>query len=209
MARRHHNRDPRLRARLATETARIIAEEGVRDFRSAKNKAAHRLGVDARGALPTNEEIEQALADHQRLFRGAEQERLLARLRAGALELMDLFEDFETRLVGAALRGTAGEHTPIELHLFADCPERVSVFLIDRRIPYQIIERHWPRYEGGSGFPQFRLALGELNAEVTVFPVDGPRHAPPCPVDGRPMRRASRAQLERMLASGATAVGMA
>ena len=54
---------------LAQEAARIMAEEGVRDFRFAKRKAAERLGFDPRSLhLPTNLEVEQALAEHQRLF---------------------------------------------------------------------------------------------------------------------------------------------
>ena len=55
MARRHD--DHRLKALLTQECARIMAEEGVQDFRIAKRKAALRLATTDRTALPGNAEI--------------------------------------------------------------------------------------------------------------------------------------------------------
>jgi len=48
-----------------------MAEHGIRDFLIAKRKAAERMGVaDMAAVLPRNVEIEQALAEYQRLFGG-------------------------------------------------------------------------------------------------------------------------------------------
>lgn len=196
MGRQNHSRDDRLRRRLAQEAARLIAEEGVRDFRSAKQKAAARLGIIGNGHMPRNLEIEEALAHHQRLFRAAIQPGVLFRLRRTASELMRLLAPFEPRLVGSLLRGTADEHSVIELHLFTDTPEDVVMFLLDQHIPYETGERQWP---GNGGFPLFRFRTGDSPIELTVFPYDGLRHAPPCPVDGRPMRRATRDALLELL----------
>ncbi|MCB1778464.1 MAG: hypothetical protein KDI50_13620, partial [Candidatus Competibacteraceae bacterium] len=65
MARRRRD-TPRLKILMAQESARIMVEEGVQDFRSAKRKAAIRLAVTDKAALPDNAEIEQALLDYQR-----------------------------------------------------------------------------------------------------------------------------------------------
>lgn len=42
---------------VAQETARIIVNQGIRDFGLAKKKAAERLGLRDRGSLPGNVEI--------------------------------------------------------------------------------------------------------------------------------------------------------
>ena len=68
------------RRRIAVEAAKLIAEEGLRDYRQAKLKAAQRLGIFDDTALPKNGEIEEALREHQRLFR-AEQPETLRELR--------------------------------------------------------------------------------------------------------------------------------
>jgi hypothetical protein len=53
--------ESRTRQRLAEEAARIILEEGVRDYGLAKRKAADHLGMTGRPELPTNTEVETAL----------------------------------------------------------------------------------------------------------------------------------------------------
>jgi hypothetical protein len=47
-------------------------------------------------------------------------------------------------------------------------------------------------------FLAFRGPEG-TDVELTVFPLDGLRQAPPSPIDGRPMRRLNLAGVERML----------
>ena len=59
-----------LRRALAQEAARIMSEHGIRDFLTAKRKAAERFGVTDSAVLPKNIEIEDALAEYQRLFGG-------------------------------------------------------------------------------------------------------------------------------------------
>jgi hypothetical protein len=52
MAKRQANGSDRARRILAQEAARIIVEQGIEDYRAAKIKAAERLGMSTRGALP-------------------------------------------------------------------------------------------------------------------------------------------------------------
>ena len=108
MARKSTNGDGRERNVVAQEAARIIVEQGIRDYRVAKTKAAERLGVSTRGALPGNTEIEQAVSEHLLLFGGDAHASLLRALREAALSAMRLLEPFSPRLVGPVLAGTAG-----------------------------------------------------------------------------------------------------
>ena len=85
----HRHRDAhRIRMLLAQECARIMVVEGIQDFRTAKRKAALRLAVTDKGAMPDNAEIEQALLDYQRLFHADRQAIRLRGLRETALEAM-------------------------------------------------------------------------------------------------------------------------
>ncbi len=66
-----------------------MAEEWVRDYQLAKQKACERLGFDHRCTpLPANREIEAALATRLRLFRGASITDTLQSARLRAAETM-------------------------------------------------------------------------------------------------------------------------
>ena len=70
-----------LRSEIAQLAARLIAVDGISDYRAAKRKAALQLGVKPDSFMPTNHEIEQALSDYQRLFLGDRQREELDTLR--------------------------------------------------------------------------------------------------------------------------------
>ncbi|MCB1806980.1 MAG: nucleotidyltransferase, partial [Candidatus Competibacteraceae bacterium] len=53
--------ETKLRYLIAHETAKIMAEEGIKDYRLAKSKAANRLGQSLQTCLPSNSEVEAAL----------------------------------------------------------------------------------------------------------------------------------------------------
>jgi len=188
---------------LAQEAARIMAEEGVRDFRFAKHKAAVRLGFDARRLhIPTNVEVESALAERHRLFHADSQPARLQCLRETAREAMRMLNGFDARLVGPVLSGTADRHAIIYLHVFSDPPEQVAIFLMGKQIPYEISAR---KLKSGDGvqreYPVYRFVAGDTSVELTVFGVDGIREAPCSPVDGKPMRRASLREVDALLAA--------
>jgi ABC-type dipeptide/oligopeptide/nickel transport system ATPase component len=92
-----------LRRALAQEAARIMSEHGIRDFLTAKRKAAERFGVTDGSVLPKNREIEDALAEYHRLFGGTKHGETLAGQRNAALSAMQMLADFEPRLVGSVL----------------------------------------------------------------------------------------------------------
>ncbi len=201
MARRHPTpRGENLRRALAQEAARIMAEHGIRDFFVAKRKAAERLGVtDGIAALPKNTEIETALAEYQRLFGRESHEESLQAQRRAALAAMQALLEFEPRLVGPVLSGTATEHSQVQLHLFSDYAESVALKLIDRGIAHEVTERRVRMSpERVLTVPGLRFEVEDQAIEATVFPADAIRQAPVSPVDGRPMRRASVVEVEAL-----------
>jgi len=200
MSRRNPVRSEHLRRAIAQESARIMAEHGIRDFLVAKRKAAERFGVTDGAVLPKNTEIEEALAEYQRLFGGESHVESLHAQRRAALLAMRRLHRFEPRLVGAVLSGTATEHSDVQLHLFADSPESVALSLLDQGIRHEVTARRVKMSaERVLEFPGVRFEMADHPIEATVFPTDGIRQAPVSPVDGRPMRRADLAQLEALL----------
>lgn len=202
MAKRYPTpRGENLRRALAQEAARIMAEHGIRDFFVAKRKAAERLGIhDGTAALPKNTEIETALAEYQRLFGRESHEESLQAQRRAALTAMQQLREFEPRLVGPVLSGTATEHSEVQLHLFADRAESVALKLIDHGVAHEVTERRVRMSpERVLAYPGLRFEVEDQAIEVTVFPMDGIRQAPVSPVDGRPMRRANAIEVEALL----------
>ncbi len=180
-----------------------MAEHGIGDFLLAKRKAAERMGLaDTAAILPRNTEIEEALAEYQRLFGGESHVESLHAQRRAALNAMLYLQEFEPRLVGSVLSGTATEHSDVQLHLFTDRAESVAIKLMDEGIPHEITEK---RVRMNSdrvlAYPGVRFELDDQSIEATVFPTDGIRQAPVSPVDGRPMRRASTMEVEALLDS--------
>ncbi len=198
--------DNTVRRHICAEAARIVVEEGVRDYHAAKRKAIARLNLPSDKNLPGNDEIEAAVAEYLRLFRSARRDTDLKRLRGIALEAMDFLKRFEPRLVGAVLSGNITADTPIQFHVTADTPEEVGLWLHDQRIPFEQSERR-VRFGGErqETVPLFRFNADDVTIEMCVFAREDARELPLSPVDGRPMKRANRREVERLLAEPGSA----
>ncbi|MEM7407612.1 MAG: hypothetical protein AAF458_20130 [Pseudomonadota bacterium] len=189
-----------MRSQVAREAARLMLEGGLTDFQFAKRKAAERLGVVDRGALPNNIEIESALVEYQRLFRSDVQPQRLAALRASAVQAMRFLVDFEPRLAGPVLSGTADQHSAVEIHLHADSPEEVGMFLEERGIPYELADRRVRTGpDVGQSYPVFEFMAGDAPIELLVLPYRMTRQPPLSPVTGKAMQRANLRKAERLI----------
>ena len=200
MGRRTVTVNDRARQLLAQEAARIIVEQGIQDFRIAKTKAAERLGLKGRGSLPGNSEIESAVADHLQLFGRESHTDLLQTLRCAALSAMEILASFSPRLVGPVLNGTAAANSSVNLHVFSDTPELIALTLDECHMPYSPYERRLKsRRDRAETYAGYRFNYRDASIEATVFPVDGMRQAPISPVDGKPMKRANRDAVQKLI----------
>ena len=138
-----------MRARIAAVAARIMAEDGIQDFATAKRKAARQLGAGDTQSLPNNEEVEAELRVYQSLYQGEEQRERLRYLRTQALAAMEQLAQFNPYLTGSVLKGTAGRYADIDLQVYADSDKELEIFLLNRNIPFETSElRH---YSGDQG----------------------------------------------------------
>ena len=190
----------RARLMVAQEAARIIVNQGIRDFGIAKKKAAERLGLRDRGSLPGNVEIENAVSEHLQIFAGDSHADLLQTMRLAALSAMELLSPFRPRLVGPVLNGTADANSAVNLHVFADSAESVAHALDRHGFSYKSYERRLKsRRDRAETYAGFEFHHGEAAVQATVFPVDGIRQAPISPIDGKPMKRADEKTVRELL----------
>lgn len=179
-----------------------MTEHGYRDVAQARRKAAERLGVGDESLWPRACEIEDALREHQRLFRPEAQRAALDVRREAALAAMRHFSSFEPRVTGAVLDGTADAHSVVTLHLHADDPLAVHEALERDRIPFEARARRMrvaPRRDAEC--PLYTFTADGIPFELLVLPRDALRQ-PPLDREGGAQARASASALEALMRGG-------
>ena len=137
MAKNHEPKRDLMREQLAHRAAKLMAEGEITDFAFAKRKAARQLGAVDTKHLPSNQEIEEALASYRALYQHDSHPGALARLRQDALTAMRGLEAFHPYLTGSVLSGTAGEHSDINLVLYSDDAKAVLLYLLKHDIDFE------------------------------------------------------------------------
>lgn len=182
MPRRKHPPTPssHLRRAIAGAAARLMAEEGVGDYGTAKRKAARNLGAGDGDALPTNEEIETELRAWQSLYQEDEQRERVHDLRKTALEVMQLLADFHPYLTGGALDGTAGRYSAVEIDLYADSSKDVEIALLSHGISFNSTDNRRIGVDA-----QLRLDWNDYPVLITIYPAIAERQQAKSPYGGR------------------------
>ncbi|GHD66334.1 hypothetical protein [Jeongeupia chitinilytica] len=157
------------RAQIAHRAAKLIAEDHLHDFALAKKKAARQLGLDDQALLPSNQEVESALASYRAIYQPQHAGHLQA-LRLAAAEVMRQLEPFTPYLTGSVLSGVAGPHSDINLIAYVDDPKSVELYLLNRGIEYRPVEtslRHddYPTLQFDHDGIAIRLSVRPRNAE--------------------------------------------
>ncbi|MBK8890210.1 MAG: hypothetical protein IPN75_07290 [Dechloromonas sp.] len=153
------------RASIASAAARLMAEDGVADYRLAKRKAARQLGFPEHTAYPDNAEVEAELRAYRSLYQEEVHPELIRAMRQSALGLLELLADYSPHLAGSVLDGTAGEHSHIDILLFADSAKEVEIFLLNKGIAFEHAE---PRNERAEAV--LVLETDTTNANLVIFP---------------------------------------
>ena len=197
-------KDDKIRGLIACEAARLMYEDGVREYRDAKRKAAKRFGPEKAlslgSHLPSNAEIHEELA---RLIASNEEDLLperLLRLRLTALAYLELFSDFSPYLVGSVLSGAVTEKSDIDIHLFSESIETVEDLLRGRGIEFET--ETVPIRKGGviRDYTHIYLEDDGTVIECSVYPVEERRNRTVSSITGKPMERAGVARLRKIIA---------
>lgn len=167
-----------LRMEIAMAAARMIAEDGT-DYATAKRKAAKLILGNNKthgDVMPDNAQVEAEVREYQALFMGDEQPARLKALRLLALELMQTFERFHPRLVGAVVNGTAGEHTDIHIQLFPESSKDVAVFLLNADVDYVVGETAHTK-QRGEFVETYSFMWKNEGVHLTIYEPDDVRSA--------------------------------
>ena len=200
--------DRRVRAHIAEVAARLMIEEGVGEYLTAKRIAAKRvLGRHARGArfrpgeLPSNGEIQAAVLAATALAEGEDRTRRLFAMRVVALDILRALERFHPRLIGSVWSGRVRRGSDVDVHVFADTTEPVEACLGTLGWPFRaeaVLIRQGSTFRT---FHHLHLEDRPFPVELSVYPVAERRVVTRSSVDGRPIDRVSAARLEACIAA--------
>jgi hypothetical protein len=167
-----------LRMEIAMAAARMIAEDGT-EYATAKRKAAKLILGNSKthgDVMPDNAQVEAEVREYQALFMGDEQPARLKALRLLAGELMQTFERFHPRLVGAVVNGTAGEHTDLHIQLFPESSKDVAVFLLNADVDYVVGETAHTK-QRGEFVETYSFMWKNEGVHLTIYEPDDVRSA--------------------------------
>jgi hypothetical protein len=189
------------RSRIAHLAARIMAEDGVEDYATAKRKAARQAGLPDTRQLPTNDEVDEALRVHQALYIGDAHAESVRELREQALGVMRELERFNPYLTGSVLSGNAGKYADINLHLYTDSAKALEIYFIDRDIAYRGGQVRLYVGEEARMVPTYTIDDDGVEVELVVLGLDDLRHPVRTSPEGKPIERARVAQVEALVAA--------
>ena len=151
---------PSIDTEIAQAAAALVVDEGL-EYGPAKRRALKQLGLPARTALPSNEQVEDAVREHLALFCADTQPGELQLLRRLALLWMERMAAFRPYLGGPVWHGTATRLSDIYLQLFCDDSKSAEIALIDHHVDYE------PRtVTGFHGESVEALSLGSKSPEL-------------------------------------------
>ena len=189
---------------IAATAARLVVEEGL-GFGPAKLRALKALGLPARTALPSNDEVEDQVREYIDIFCADTQPGELRALREHARQWMQRLAEFRPLLGGAVWKGWATRLSDIELALFCDDPKSLEIALIDRNLHYEVQTQtglHGEPVEVLSLHSFCRELCEDIGVHLRVYDRDGLRGALLPDARGRSLR-GDLAALERLLAADA------
>ncbi len=197
-----------LRGAIAAEAARLMYEEGVKQYFTAKRLASKRMFGRVGGRrmryrpqdLPSNGEIRDALLILAEYAEGDGRTRRLFAMRVVALRAMRALEDFSPRLIGSVSTGHIRRGSDIDLHVFSDDEDA----LIDH---LKTLGWRWETERVTIlKFGEIREYLhvhvrDDFELELTVYDRRELRFRPRSSTDGKPIVRVKSAALESLLAA--------
>jgi hypothetical protein len=193
--------DGKLRQAIALEAARLMYERVETEYFTAKRKAARRL---CRGSLkpedlPSNAEIRDQIQTFARLHEGDRRTRNLREMRVEALRLMRLLRQFRPRLIGSVMTGHVRKGSDIDLHLFCDAPALITDLLEQDGCQFDLERKQVTKHGESRVFTHIHVH-DRFNFELTVYPEDKAHYVFKSSITGKPIERASIAELEEFLA---------
>lgn len=195
-----------LRVAIATEAARLMYEEGVKQYFTAKRMAARRLLGRVAGRrlryrpadLPSNGEIRDALLALAALAEGSGRTRRLFAMRIVALEAMRAIAPFEPRLIGSVSTGHIRRGSDVDLQVFTDDEDALERHLRGLGWTFERERVTIQKFGEIREYVHFHVA-DVFPIELTVYARRELRFRPRSSTDGKPIVRVSANMLSALL----------
>jgi predicted nucleotidyltransferase len=193
----HRPRDRHwLRHRAAIRAAELMYFEGVKEYLRAKRKASRHVG---HRVFPNNREIRDELDRLAEVLEGPARKERLLDLRLLALEVMEVLEEFEPRLIGSVLTGHIRRTSDVDLHAFSDHHPLVEECLLEAGfdLDFELVKTE----KGGRyvEFPHYYLQLSAGVVEVSVYPRRDLRRPQRSSITHRTMQRATLVRVRQLI----------
>lgn len=170
------------------------------EYYRAKTKAARRVsrGEMRPGDLPTNREIREQIEAVARAFEGERRTLRLGEMRLEALRMMKILKEYQPHLVGSVLTGHIRRGSDIDIHVFSNSIEAIRSTLEEAGLPHDVVRKRVVKHREEKTFVHFHVT-GQFEFELTVYPPEMVNRPPVSSITGRPMERATIAELERLI----------
>jgi len=192
----------KLRRHIAWEAARLMYSRQESEYYTAKRKAAQQLckGWVKPADLPSNVEIRDQIQLLARLYEGENRTENLLAMRLAALAIMRRLVPFRPRLIGSVLTGHVRQGSDIDIHVFSDTAEAVTHLLDADGLSYTVERKQVRKHGEERIFTHIHLVDG-FPFELTLYAADQAHYVFKSSITGKPIERASIAELEQFLAN--------
>ena len=172
----------------------------VGEYYHAKEKAARRIhkGWIKPADLPSNAEIRDQVQILARIHEGGSQAGKLLEMRLRAAWWLRRLNEFHPRLIGSVLQGSIRAGSDVDIHVFAANPNSIANNLDDLGVLYDI-ERKRIQKDGEARVFTHIHVKDEFPIELTVYQPAQLGFRFRSSITGKPIERASLAQLERLI----------
>jgi hypothetical protein len=197
--------DERLRRQIAFLAAQLMYQRTESEYFTAKRKAARQLGVAYRfrpGDLPSNREIRDQIQAMARMHEGPKRLEHLHDMRIEALRLMRKLARFRPRLIGSVWTGHVRQGSDIDIHVFSDNLSHVTAALEEHGLDHDVERKRIIKYGEERVFTHIHVH-DRYRYELTLYPEDKLHYVFKSSITGKPIERASIAELEDLLRSEA------
>lgn len=187
-----------LKQRVAREAALLLYTLQEKEYKQAKQRAAHTL---ATRVLPSNIEVAEELDKIADEMEGSTREERLLQMRREALTIMDVLRDFHPKLIGSVWRGTANKNSDIDIVTFSADPAKVlSKLQIDGFNPAKTEWQSAPKRSGEEKtFHIYLIFPAGHEAEIVVRGLEKMNEKEKCEIYGDIITGLNNTKLSKVL----------
>lgn len=190
----------KLRRQIIFEAARLMYTRQETEYYQAKRKASRRLSRTRikPADLPSNAEIRDEIQRFTYLYEGDARFDNLREMRLSAWNMLRLLRAYKPRLIGSVLTGHVRHGSDIDIHVFSSSIAAVTQTLDDAGLFYDVEHKH-VRKDGEERLYTHIHVHDRFPIELTCYAADQAHVVMRSSITGKPMERASLAELEQLL----------